>query len=69
MEPIQLFGKGIFDPRRAVGVVEIYQDGKWGMVCQNKPDDVAQDNANILCRRFFPSVDINPKSIRIPVDR
>ena len=69
MEPFRFFGKGVFDPTRAVGVVEIYQDGRWGMVCQNKPDDVAQDNANSLCRRFFPSVDVNAKSVRLSMER
>jgi hypothetical protein len=67
---VRLFGSGLFDSERAVGVVEVFIDNRWGVVCNNEAEEVARANAGFLCRKFFNDGGSNdPRPIRIPVAR
>lgn len=70
--PVRFFGHGRFDSSRAVGVVEIFMDQRWGMVCDREPENISQINANVLCEQFFanPSTpSIEGETVRIAVPR
>jgi len=63
-----LFGRGNFDPTRAVGVLEILaSDGRWGMVCDTKTEEQAKINAQLLCRELFAFNDVDASRALIPV--
>ena len=65
-----MFGRGLFDPGRAVGVIEVLLNNRWGVVCENQPEDVARINARVLCRKFFSDdASVSPRPIHIPVAR
>ena len=63
------FGNGLFDEDRNVGVLEIFQDNRWGVVCSSQDEEVARVNAEVLCRAFFFSESMDPKQVTLTTAR
>ena len=66
---IRLFGQGRFDSTRALGVVELFEEDRWGMLCDREPEDVSRTNAQILCSHLFVGHKVEGKTVTIPVTR
>lgn len=66
--PIRFFGQGLFDEQRAVGVLEVFMDNRWGLVCDKYSEEQAQINAIVLCKEFFIQVE-DSKAVRLPSSR
>ena len=49
---IRLFGDGIIDSEREVGVLEVFVDSRWGVVCASQSESTNELNARILCETF-----------------
>lgn len=52
-----------------LGVVEVFQDNKWGMVCSNRSGDGADLKAKVLCASVYGIDYDGAKSVVIPLER
>ena len=49
---IRPFGIGLIDQERAVGVVELFYNNRWGVVCRNHMEEFDKVTAELLCEGF-----------------
>ena len=70
MSTVRLFGIDSFREDRVLGVVEVFEDNKWGMVCSNRsPGSVDGLNAMIICTTVFRIDFADASSVAIPSSR
>lgn len=67
--PVRIFGQEKFEVEegRVQGVVEIFQNRRWGVICASEDPAVAETNARGICEELFiHEVIVNSRQIRVP---
>ncbi len=65
-QSFRLFGVDVFDNGDISGVLEVFEDSRWGMVCTNSSEEEGNHLAKIICRTLQLKDFPNAKIISIP---